>query len=53
MRTSTEAATPKASANSPRKALCWEEHKERTQRDLLASVHRPGVVLHFSNTSPM
>ena len=32
-----QAVAPKTPAASPRKALRWQEHKERTRRDLLAS----------------
>ena len=32
-----QAVAPKTPATSPRKALRWQEHKERTRRDLLAS----------------
>jgi len=35
-----QAVTPKTAAATSRKALRWQEHKERTRRDLLASARK-------------
>jgi hypothetical protein len=48
-----QAVTPKTSAGIARKALRWEEHKERTRRDLLASARKPEALTASPESFPM